>query len=95
MIPQRISGNFDAMLQLAKDLTGFTIIYNGPNCGASAPDHFHFQGIPQGVLPVESELSVASETTKHLIIKNTRVMGWDSYPRGLITLAGTDPDSLS
>jgi hypothetical protein len=94
-IPQRISENFEAMLRLAKDLSEFTIIYNGPNCGASAPDHFHFQGIPQGVLPVESELAVASETTKHLNIKNTRVIGWDTYPRKLITIAGTDPVSLS
>jgi hypothetical protein len=52
-VPQRITGNFRAMLDLARDMRGYTLIYNGPNCGASAPDHFHFQAIPVGILPVE------------------------------------------
>jgi ATP adenylyltransferase/5',5'''-P-1,P-4-tetraphosphate phosphorylase II len=56
-LPQSISGNFKVMLKLASDLPQFTIIYNGPKCGASAPDHFHFQAVERGVLPIESDFS--------------------------------------
>jgi len=33
----------------------WTILYNGPRCGASAPDHLHFQAIPWGKMPIEKE----------------------------------------
>lgn len=41
--PQLISGRVGDMATLAMAMPGFTIFYNGPRCGASAPDHFHFQ----------------------------------------------------
>jgi hypothetical protein len=31
------------MVRLAQELCGYTVFYNGPKCGASAPDHMHFQ----------------------------------------------------
>ena len=36
--PQRIATRFTDMLELAEALTDYTIFYNGPKCGASAPD---------------------------------------------------------
>ncbi len=53
---QFISGRFDAMLNLAKELPEYIIFYNGPKCGASAPDHFHFQAGNKGFLTIESQL---------------------------------------
>lgn len=50
---QRIKGKFGDMLDLSKALPSFTVFYNGPRCGASAPDHFHFQAGNRGVLPIE------------------------------------------
>lgn len=41
--PQSIADRFDDMIDLAYVLDEFNILYNGPECGASAPDHFHFQ----------------------------------------------------
>lgn len=41
--PQRIAGRMAHMLRLAMALKGYTVFYNGPRCGASAPDHMHFQ----------------------------------------------------
>lgn len=41
--PQLISGRMADMMQLALELRGYTVFYNGPRCGASAPDHMHFQ----------------------------------------------------
>lgn len=54
-VPQEISSRFGDMLELAALLPGFVVFYNGPECGASAPDHFHFQAGSRGVLPVEQE----------------------------------------
>src|SRR5208283_2992778 len=55
--PQAISGNILALLSLIHDLgEGWTVLYNGPKCGASAPDHLHFQIVPSGRLPVEDEI---------------------------------------
>jgi len=40
---QRIDGRIADMMRLAQELDGYTVFYNGPRCGASAPDHMHFQ----------------------------------------------------
>lgn len=53
--PQRITGRFEAMLDLAQELDDYVLFYNGPKCGASAPDHFHFQAGNKGFLPIERE----------------------------------------
>ena len=45
---QRIAGNFMTMLRLAEALPEYVIFYNGPECGASAPDHLHFQAGNEG-----------------------------------------------
>mgnify|MGYP001766734514 CR=1 FL=1 len=55
--PQRLAGAIDAMLALAGRLAGrFALLYNGPSCGASAPDHLHFQAIPRFSTPLEADL---------------------------------------
>jgi len=54
---QLIGGRMGAMLALAKELPDFTLFYNGPKCGASAPDHFHFQAGNRGFLTMEQEIS--------------------------------------
>lgn len=42
-VDQRIAGRIGHMMQMAQALDGYTVFYNGPKCGASAPDHMHFQ----------------------------------------------------
>jgi hypothetical protein len=55
--PQAIAGSIRDLLRLIRDFgCGWTVLYNGPRCGASAPDHLHFQVVPAGVLPVEQEI---------------------------------------
>jgi len=56
-IPQTIDGNFGTLLDLALDLGGeFFVIYNGAACGASAPDHLHFQACERKSLPIIPEI---------------------------------------
>jgi len=52
--PQQIASRFGDMLDLAQQLDDYTILYNGSKCGASAPDHFHFQAGNKGFLPIEN-----------------------------------------
>ena len=42
---------------LAKYLEGMTLFYNAPGCGASIPEHHHFQAIPSNILPIEASNS--------------------------------------
>jgi hypothetical protein len=52
--PQELDRHIGDLLALAHDLgPAFTVFYNGPRCGASAPDHHHFQVCPAGIMPVE------------------------------------------
>lgn len=52
---QRIANQFGNMLDLAAALPGYFVIYNGPECGASAPDHMHFQAGSRRMLPIEKD----------------------------------------
>lgn len=49
---QQVKPYMGTMLDLAKSLPSFAIFYNGPKCGASAPDHMHFQAGTRDGFPV-------------------------------------------
>ena len=61
-VDQRIDGRIADMMQLARALEGYTLFYNGPKCGASAPDHMHFQAGNSGFMPVEDDVVTAEKT---------------------------------
>ena len=50
--PQQLRPYFKDMMEIAEALYGMFIFYNGPICGASAPDHMHFQAGPKEQLNV-------------------------------------------
>ncbi|MBO4621302.1 MAG: DUF4922 domain-containing protein [Paludibacteraceae bacterium] len=51
--PQQIRGHYEDMLRFTTALPEYTIFYNGARCGASAPDHMHFQAVRTGNLPMQ------------------------------------------
>ena len=51
--PQRILPMIGDLLRLAQKNSDLTLLYNGPHCGASAPDHAHLQAVKSGVLPLQ------------------------------------------
>lgn len=53
---QTIRQRYVDMLDLARKYTDFTIFYNGPKSGASAPDHHHFQAAPKDMIPLECDV---------------------------------------
>ncbi len=59
-VPQLMGKKMSDMLSLTEMLPNYIVFYNGPKCGASAPDHFHFQaGLKQDIL-LSSENSLRS-----------------------------------
>jgi hypothetical protein len=85
-IEQLIKPHFNDMLKLAKELQDFTIFYNGPRCGASAPDHFHLQAGIKGFLPIEEDYR-SGKFTKIIGKSNgVQFFSWHNYNRGIITL---------
>ena len=54
-VDQRLVPYIADMFDLARELTDFVVFYNGPKCGASAPDHMHFQAGNADFLPLVSD----------------------------------------
>ncbi|MBP1666155.1 MAG: SpoIID/LytB domain protein, partial [Bacteroidetes bacterium] len=73
---QRIRYNFGKMLSLAEALPDYVIFYNGPECGASAPDHFHFQAGNIGFLPVEKDFSSGKFASRIFTRKDAEALHW-------------------
>ena len=66
-LPQRIGGRVEMMLRLAEAIgPDLAVLYNGPRCGASAPDHFHFQAARADAIPILAQLPTRNGT--HSII---------------------------
>ncbi len=96
-IPQRISGRLTDLLDLAHDLPDFTIFYNGPQCGASAPDHFHFQAGSKNYMPADRQTSSLLSEPSHLLksFPATQVFAADkSYLRKLLLFRSTSKTEL-
>jgi hypothetical protein len=89
---QAIMGNVHTFLKLMADLgRPWTVLYNGPGCGASAPDHLHFQAIPSGLMPIEKEIEEAGykvpvRDADGVILSRTVHAG-----REVVLLEGRDP----
>jgi len=53
---QKILTSFYNLLEISKKLgSKYSLIYNGPRCGASAPDHLHFQAGTKKFMPIEDD----------------------------------------
>ncbi len=91
-VNQTIEGEwerFEDMLSLAETLDEFLFFYNGPKCGASAPDHMHFQGGNKGFLPVEYNYN-ALEKTLIVDADGAKVYSVENYMRGIMAIEATD-----
>lgn len=91
---QQIGGHYADMLSLAEELPEYVIFYNGPMCGASAPDHMHFQAVPEGSLPMQK--LVREGTCLRLLSKNKGVetSKIEKYVEGAFVLRSADRRAL-
>ncbi len=90
--PQQILVHFQDLLELSRNLTDFTIFYNGPQCGASAPDHFHFQAIGCGNLRIEKEFNLLIKKHSEILVQTekTKIAAVESYLRKFIAIISPD-----
>ena len=91
-VNQTIEGEYERyedMLSLAETLDDFLFFYNGPKCGASAPDHMHFQGGNKGFLPVEYNYN-ALEKTLIKEVEGAKIFAVENYMRGIMAIEATD-----
>jgi hypothetical protein len=55
--PQEISESFSEFLDITRLLSPkYILVYNGPACGASVPDHLHFQAGTKNFMPIENDI---------------------------------------
>jgi len=52
--PQAIREMIGQLLRLLTDFPILMVFYNGPKCGASAPDHAHLQAGSNGIVPIQT-----------------------------------------
>jgi len=94
-IPQSIEKNMDAFLLLAKDFgSGLSVFYNGPRCGASAPDHLHFHAVPSDMMPIEKE--IREDRNRILIrrLEGASILTLMSLSRPIIVVEGKELRSV-
>jgi SpoIID/LytB domain protein len=94
--PQLLQGHFGTMLDLAREMNDCVIFYNGPRCGASAPDHLHFQAGSKGLMPIESDYKSWRETHVSEIqtTEAVRVFSLKGMLRGGWLLESADKEGL-
>jgi hypothetical protein len=78
---QKIEGNVGVFLRLAEQIgPQMAALYNGPRCGASAPDHFHFQAARAQEIPILAQLPDS----------NSLVTAHRTFGRNVIILRGDE-----
>lgn len=90
-VDQLILNRYGDMLDLAECLDRFVIFYNGPKCGASAPDHAHFQAGNKGFLPLEEDIKSINKSIVHKT-EGLTVYSVTDYFRNSFLLEATNKD---
>ena len=68
--PQAIYKNYGEMHRFLSLHSELMVFYNGPKCGASAPDHLHFQAGTSGILPLQANWQRLSRNLTDVISLN-------------------------
>ena len=101
---QSIEGRYEDMLLFARTYyTECSFYYNGPRCGASAPDHHHFQGVPRSVMPLEVRIdSLLNEKNEglsclhHLLDHgDASLYHFDSFSTGIFVITSKSAEAAS
>ena len=99
---QGISGRYEDMLFFAREFQGYTLFYNGPKCGASAPDHHHYQVAPRGLMPLEMSVedSFRSCQAKNLLSKvstfnDAAIYHYDNFSHGIFVITSPSVEGAS
>lgn len=93
--PQLIEGRYGDMLEMARRLDQFTVFYNGPQSGASAPDHMHFQAGTRNYMPLDYEKEEIMKNKLSLVLQNRdgEIYALKNYLRNGFIITSTDRKS--
>ena len=84
---QSIWHRYIDMLDLARKYADFSFFYNGPSCGASAPDHHHFQGAPKGLMPLENDVDARLGSLEEVTsVQDARLYHYDNFTNGIFVI---------
>jgi hypothetical protein len=93
--PQNIRDHIGTLLHLMDDFgSGWMVLYNGPRCGASAPAHRHFQVVPSGRMPVETEIRDERRLQLLTRAEDVRIYRVKGLGREIILMDGENPVGL-
>ena len=96
-VDQRLVPYISDMFDLARELPDFVVFYNGPKCGASAPDHMHFQAGNADFLPLVGDyfnLKAQGKCTMQGTIDGADIYTIDDYLRVVYCIESCDRDAL-
>jgi hypothetical protein len=94
---QKISGNLGTFLDASKDLAKkYTVMYNGPRAGASAPDHTHFQVGTKYFMPIDNEFPLLKSKYGEILkdTGNLTVTGINDGIRKYIAIESTSKEPI-
>ena len=96
-IPQAIWHHFPDMMSFTLRYPGYTVFYNGPKSGASAPDHLHFQACPRNLMPLESSVDGFLNAPGDPIAtnKDASLYHYTGYTRGVFALKAKTSKSMA
>lgn len=95
--PQRILPVLAVLLAMARDVAPrYAVVYNGPRCGASAPDHLHLQIGIRGFMPFEEECASLPAERRALLVEQPALRAFSpkDYMRTVIVLESGDAHVL-
>ena len=94
-VDQQILPYFTEMLELAKEMDDYLLFYNGPKCGASAPDHAHFQAGTKDFLPLVNDYKRLKETHTDLLVSTDtmQLLQMKNYLRTVYCIESMDAES--
>jgi len=96
-IPQSIWHHMPDMLEFALNYPDWTVFYNGPKSGASAPDHLHFQAVPRGMMPLEREIDSYLDNPGDVLATNrdASLYHFGPFARGIFAMKAPTAKSLT
>ena len=99
--PQSIWHRYQDLLDFVRTNPDRVCFYNGPECGASAPDHMHFQSCHRGYMPLEAKVDELLDRgdTEYLhyltSVKEARLYHLDLYTTGAFVLEARTAKSMA
>lgn len=93
--PQSIFEHIEEFLRVTADLgSDWILLYNGPRCGASAPDHLHFQAVPSGQMPIENEIDGRVTAASANFNNKAGLNHADGLGRNVVVIEGDDAHAV-